>query len=83
MEAETSSSPSEWMPKIYYEEVSITEMVPGPRRVVFTAKVVNLYDQSVTSKMPKAAKGCLKVLARDESTVILVRANTRITDHPL
>jgi hypothetical protein len=62
------------MPPLY-EEVSIKDLVPGPKRVSFTGRVVNIYDQNVESKMPKAAKGCLKLLVKDASAMILVRLN--------
>lgn len=56
-----------------YEDLSIGDLLPGPRRVSFSGRVVNLYDQNVESKMPKAAKGCLKVLVKDDRAVVLVR----------
>ena len=49
-----------------YEDVRIRELTPGPRRVSFKGRVVNMYDQNVESKMPQAAKGCLKLLIRDD-----------------
>ena len=61
------------MPPLY-EEVSISELVPGPRRVSFIGRVVNMYDQGVESKMPQAAKGCLKLLIKDEHAMVLVRS---------
>ena len=33
-----------WQPQHDYEDVSIGELASGPRRVSFTARVVNLYD---------------------------------------
>ena len=61
------------MPPIY-KEVSISELVPGPRRVSFIGRVFNMYDQGVRSKMPRAAQGCLKLLIKDEHTMVLVRS---------
>jgi hypothetical protein len=58
-------------PQHDYEAVSIGQLAPGPRRVSFTTRVVNLYDQSVNSKMQNSAKGCLKVLVKDDSAFIL------------
>jgi hypothetical protein len=63
---------SHWQPQHDYEDVSIGELASGPRRVSFTARIVNLYDQSVHSKLPKLAKGCLKILVKDGSALILV-----------
>lgn len=66
-------SPGHWRPQHDYEEVSIGELAPGPRRISFTARVVNLYDdQNVHSKKPDSAKGCLKVLMKDDSALIQV-----------
>ena len=61
------------MPALY-EEVGICELVPGPRRVSFTGHVVNIYNQSIESKMPNTAKGCLKLLVKDDRGIILVRS---------
>ena len=62
-----------WRLQHDYEEASIGELAPGPRRVSFTARVVNLYDdQNVHSKKPDSAKGCLKVLMKDDSALIQV-----------
>jgi hypothetical protein len=55
-----------------YEEVGIHELAPGPRRVSFTGRVVNMYDQNIESKMPKAARGCLKLLVKDALAMIMV-----------
>lgn len=65
-------TPVDWHPQHDYEDVSISDLAPGPRRVSFTARVVNIYDQNVNSKMLKSAKGCLKVLVKDDSALILV-----------
>ncbi len=66
-------SPSHWQPHHDYEEVSIGNLAPGPRRVSFIARVVNLYyEHKVHIKMPDAAKGCLKILVKDDSALILV-----------
>jgi hypothetical protein len=61
------------MPALY-EEVGISELAPGPRRVSFTGRIVNMYDQSIESKMPKAAKGCLKLVVKDDHAMMLVRS---------
>ena len=65
-------SPGLWQPQRDYEDVSIAELAPGPRRVSFTARVVSVYDQSVHSKMQDSAKGCLKITVKDHSALILV-----------
>ena len=67
---------SRWAPQQDYEDLSLGELRPGPRRVSFTGRVVNLYDQNIENYMPKAAKGCLKILVEDERAIILVRLLT-------
>ena len=64
--------PSHWRPQHDYEDVSIGELASGRRRVSFTARVVNLSHRSVHGKMPRQAKGCLNVLVKDDSALILV-----------
>lgn len=65
--------PAHWQFQDDYEHVSIGELAPGSRKVFFLARVVNLYDQPSThSKVPKSAKGCLKLLVKDDSALISV-----------
>jgi len=35
-------------------------------------RIVNFYDQTTTSKMPKAAKGCLKMIMKDDTGALTV-----------
>ena len=73
--AAASVTPGDWTPRHDYDELSIGELVPGPRWVSFTGRIVTLYDQNIESKMSKAAKGCLKVLVSDERAIILVSSH--------
>ncbi|KAK5279226.1 hypothetical protein LTR16_007865, partial [Cryomyces antarcticus] len=54
-----------WTPDKDYEEVDIGSLVPGPQCVTFVGRVVNFYNQTSLSKMPRAAKGCVKVIYED------------------
>jgi len=65
------------MPPLY-EEVSIGQLAPGLRRVSFTGRVVNMGDHSVESKMPQAAKGCLRLLVKGDRAVVLVSTSAPI-----
>ena len=56
-----------------YETLLIGELEPGPKRVTFMARIVNIYDRPTASSSPRAAKGCLKILAKDDTGCILVR----------
>lgn len=72
LRSKDSPNSGHWQPQHDYEDVSVGELSPGPRRVSFTARVVNLYHQNVQSKMRHSARGCLKVLVKDDSALILV-----------
>lgn len=56
-----------WQPRTNYEEIDMGSLVPGPGCVLLTGRVVNFYDQPTPSKMPQAAKGCIKVIVRDNT----------------
>jgi hypothetical protein len=61
-----------------YEEVSIGQLAPGPRRVSIAGRVVNVCEHGVESKMPQAAEGCLKILVEGDRTVVLVNTSVPI-----
>ena len=61
-----------WVPQQDYEEIEIGSLVPGCQRVTFLGRIVNFYDQSTPSKKPNAAKGCLKVVVKDDSGALVV-----------
>ena len=61
-----------WQPRSPYNEVEIGSLVPGPGCVVLMGRVVNFYDQATPSKAPQAAKGCLKMIVKDDSGALMV-----------
>ncbi len=61
-----------WTPTQVYEEIEIGCLIPGPQRVTFMGRIVNLYDQPTPSKKPQAARGCLKVILKDDTGAIVV-----------
>ena len=66
-------SPSQpWIPTCNYEEVDITSLYSGPKCVTFMGRVVNYFDQPNASKSPRAAKGSLKVMVKDDTGAITV-----------
>ena len=77
-----SSSPSRpisagsWVPEVDYKEVDIEALVPGPQCVLLVGRIANFYDQSTPSKMPKAARGCIKMIVKDDTGALTVRDNT-------
>ncbi|KAF2762669.1 hypothetical protein EJ05DRAFT_495538 [Pseudovirgaria hyperparasitica] len=62
-----------WTPTRDYEETDIADLVPGPRCVTFMGRIVNVFDLVTPSKKPKAAKGCLKMVLRDDTGTVTVR----------
>lgn len=61
-----------WTPDRDYEEFDIDSLELGPRCVTFQGRIANFYDQSTPSKRPRAAKGCVKILMKDENGLVLV-----------
>ena len=67
----------EWKPNGVYKDMEIGSLIPGPDCVALMGRVVNFYDQVMLSKMPQAAKGCLKVLVKDDTGVLAVSSPHR------
>jgi hypothetical protein len=62
----------QWLSAQAYDYMAIADLVPGPCKVKFTASEVNIYDHGVAKMMPESAKGCLKVLVKDGTEVMMV-----------
>ncbi|KAF2838088.1 hypothetical protein M501DRAFT_992963 [Patellaria atrata CBS 101060] len=62
-----------WTPPKEYEELEISALQTGPRCVTFMGRVVNLFDQTSSSKMAQAAKGCIKLMVRDDTGATMVK----------
>ena len=73
-ETETVMRPTlhKWQPRLEYEDVSIGSLNPGPGCVTLTGRIVNFFDLLTASKMPQAAKGCLKVVVKDDTGALVV-----------
>jgi hypothetical protein len=67
-----SSHSDQWLPAQAYDDMAIADLVPGPCKVKFTARVVNIYDHGVANMMPESAQGCLKILVKDGTEVMTV-----------
>ena len=65
-------SQADWQPKEHYDEVPIGQLAPGLRNVMIIGRVINLFDMPVTSKMSKAARGCIKILIKDDQAALVV-----------
>lgn len=62
-----------WQPRCEYPKIGISSLEPGPGCFELEGRVVNMQDEKQSSaKMPHAAKGCLKLLVRDDTGVIFV-----------
>lgn len=72
VEAELHPLLHQWQPRTTYNEVDIGSLVPGPGCVALMGRVANFYDQVMNSKSPQAAKGCLKVIVKDDSGAFVV-----------
>jgi hypothetical protein len=62
-----------WVPETTYEEVEIGHVDAGPKCVTFKGRIANLYDQANSSKRPKAAKGFVRFVLKDDTGCITVR----------
>lgn len=62
-----------WSPPNEYEEIDIAALIPGPKCVTFVGRAANFYDQGTPSKKPRAAKGCVKIIVKDDTGALTVR----------
>ena len=72
VEAVLHPSSEDWIPAKEYEEADIGTLQPGPQCVTLVGRLVNFYDQPTPSKMPQAAKGCVKIIMKDDTGAITV-----------
>jgi len=66
------SADDSWLPAQEYDEEDISSLMPGPRCVMFQGRIANFYDQATQSKKPRAAKGCVKIVIKDDTGAITV-----------
>jgi hypothetical protein len=66
---------SSWAPENFYEETDIGSLDAGPYRVHVRGRIVNLFDQVATIRKPKAAKGCFKMIVKDDTGAFVVGYN--------
>lgn len=64
-----------WVPRVEYENTDIGSLIPGPGCVAVIGRIVNFYDQATPSKRPQAAKGCFKVIVKDDTGAMTVLSN--------
>lgn len=73
IEAALHPSLHKWQPRASYNDTDIRDLVPGPKPVALMGRVVNFHHIATPSKMPQAAKGCLKLTVKDDTGVLAVR----------
>jgi hypothetical protein len=63
-----------WTPDVPHAEAEIASLEPGPRCVVIRGRVVNFHDQpsAMAPRRPKAAKGCFKLIVKDDTGALCV-----------
>ncbi|KAH7350983.1 hypothetical protein BKA65DRAFT_453725 [Rhexocercosporidium sp. MPI-PUGE-AT-0058] len=72
-----------WNPERGYEELSIVQLIPGPRAVTFVGRIVNLTTFfGHTPKQPKAA-GFHSLIVKDDSAAISIKLYFARDQYPL
>ena len=61
-----------WQTRGTYEEADIATLIPGPGGVALVGRVVNYHHLETPSKAPHAAKGCIRMVVKDDSAAIVV-----------
>jgi hypothetical protein len=61
-----------WAPGVAHAEADIASLEPGPRCVVVRGRVVNFHDQPAAARRPKAAKGCFRLIVKDDTGALCV-----------
>jgi len=61
-----------WVPRGEYENMDIGSLILGPGCVALVGRIVNFYDQPTPSKRPQAARGCFKVIIKDDTGAMTV-----------
>ncbi|KAF2104784.1 hypothetical protein NA57DRAFT_29494 [Rhizodiscina lignyota] len=62
-----------WNPPQEYDDVDISDLIPGPGCRTFMGRIVNFFDQQTPSKRPRAAKGCVKMIIKDDTGALTIR----------
>jgi hypothetical protein len=65
-----------WKPECHYEDKDIGSLDAGPLCVCVQGRIANFFDQPSTVKKPKAAKGCVKMIVKDDTGAFTVGSPT-------
>lgn len=73
-EVEATLKPNlhKWQPRCDYNKVDIGSLEPGPGCVMLVGRVVNIYHEEKSSKTPNGAKGCLRLIVKDDTGAVSV-----------
>lgn len=71
-QALSTSPPGPWTPVTNYQKHDIGDLIPGKDYVTFTGRIANLSTYTM-KKLPRTAKGCIKIVIVDHSGTITVR----------
>lgn len=68
------SLPEIWHPSptTKYYDSDIASLSPGTRCITFMGRIANLFDVANSSRMPRTAKGCIRIVVKDESGAVTV-----------
>lgn len=76
-------------PTTKYDDLEISEIAPGPRCITFMGRIANVFDIANAARMPRTAKGCLRIVIKDDSGAVTVRRHMtsslyfRLTEHDI
>jgi len=62
-----------WKSSSDYIRYEIADLLPGPGRVSVSGRIANIFDLGYLYRMPYGAKGCLKLLVKDDTGLLTVK----------
>ena len=69
-----------WKPSSTYEDYEIADLLPGLKAISFSGRIANVFDLGTIHRMPRGAKGCLKLLVKDSTGTVTVSGLSGVTD---
>lgn len=62
-----------WKSSSDYIRYEIADLLPGPGRVSVSGRIANIFDLGYLHRIPYGAKGCMKLLVKDDTGLLTVR----------
>ncbi|KAI9730849.1 MAG: hypothetical protein M1834_005567 [Cirrosporium novae-zelandiae] len=74
-EIEMSLNPTTlpWNPNQEYDDTDIIDLTSGWKNVTFMGRVVNFHSFPIPDRGPQSAKGCTKIVVKDDTGIIVVK----------